>query len=185
MCVCNDEGLYPFVCGELPRFVDANLEGAENSLRAGCDHLLPRLVVGFHVLLARNPKSALYADLPDFTFRRMEVEGGHLNGGFAKAGRLGPAELLTDVSGAEALAEAEEDAIAHMNADHAEALALYATRLCGAPDGKWAATGCDPEGVDLAAGDLTARLTFSGRITDTGALRRTLVALAAEARARG
>jgi putative heme iron utilization protein len=133
--------------------------------------------------LARNPKSELYANFPDFSFRRMQVEGGHLNGGFAKAGRLGRAELLTDMAGAEALEEAEEGAVAHMNADHADTIAHYATRLCGAPDGRWVATGCDPEGMDLAAGDLTARLTFPERVTNPGALRRVLVTLAADARA--
>jgi len=135
--------------------------------------------------LARNPKSALYADFPDFTFRRMVVAGAHLNGGFAKAGRLGPAELLTDLTGAEALVDAEESAIAHMNADHADALALYATRLAGAPERRWIATGCDPDGMDLAAGDLTARLEFPERVADPGTLRRMLVRLAAEARAGG
>ena len=46
------------------------------------------------------------------------------------------------------------------------------------------ATGCDPDGMDLAAGDLTARLVFPERVSDPGALRRMLVRLAAEARAR-
>jgi heme iron utilization protein len=135
--------------------------------------------------LARNPKAELYADFPDFTVRRMQVEGGHLNGGFAKAGRLNAGALLTNLAGADALVEAEDGAIAHMNADHADALSLYATVLAGAPAGRWIATGCDPEGMDMAAGDLTARLPFPDRVTDPGALRRTLVALAAEARTRG
>jgi putative heme iron utilization protein len=115
----------------------------------------------------------------------MVVEVAHLNGGFAKAGRLGPSELLTDMAGAEALADAEAGAIDHMNADHADAIGLYATKLAGAPEGRWVATGCDPEGMDLAAGDLTARLVFPDRVVDAGTLRRTLVALANDARARG
>ncbi len=135
--------------------------------------------------LARNPKSELYADFPDFSFRRMVVEGAHLNGGFAKAGRLRPAELLTDMAGAEALIGAEAGAVDHMNADHADAIGLYATKLAGAPEGRWVATGCDPDGMDLAAGDLTARVVFPERVVDAGTLRRTLVALAHEARARG
>ena len=51
----------------------------------------------------------------------------------------------------EALIEAEADAIAHMNADHAEACRLYATKLLGAPDGDWACVGIDPEGHRIAA----------------------------------
>lgn len=133
--------------------------------------------------LARNPKAELYADFGDFSFRRMEVEGGHLNGGFARAAKLDAAALLTDTAGAEALIEAEPEALAPMNADHLEAIQLYATRLAGAPDAPWRMTGCDPEGVDLAGGDLTARLAFPERVADPGALRRVLVDLAAKARA--
>ena len=69
-----------------------------------------------------------------------------------------------------------------MNADHAEALGLYATRLAGEPAGRWRATGIDPEGMDLAAGDLTARIAFPRPIAGPGELRDMLVALAAEAR---
>jgi putative heme iron utilization protein len=35
--------------------------------------------------LARHPKSALYIDFADFRFALLEVEAGHLNGGFGKA----------------------------------------------------------------------------------------------------
>src|SRR4051812_47303069 len=35
--------------------------------------------------LARHPKAKLYADFADFSFWRMDIEGGHLNGGFARA----------------------------------------------------------------------------------------------------
>lgn len=134
--------------------------------------------------LARHPKAELYVDFPDFTFRRLVMEAGHLNGGFAKVARLTGADMTTDLDGADPLLLAEEGAVAHMNEDHADALRLYATRLAGAPDGEWRATGLDPEGMDLAAGDLTTRIVFSERITDAGALRRTLVDLAAQARAR-
>ena len=48
-----------------------------------------------------------------------------------------------------ALIAAEADAIAHMNADHAEACRLYATKLLGAPDGDWRCVGIDPEGIEL------------------------------------
>lgn len=138
--------------------------------------------------LARHPKAELYVDFPDFTFRRLVVEAGHLNGGFARAARLTAAQMATDLEGADPLLLDEEGALAHMNEDHADAIRLYATRLAGAPDGAWRATGLDPEGMDLAAGDpagvdLTARLVFPERITDAGALRRTLVDLAAQARA--
>jgi heme iron utilization protein len=135
--------------------------------------------------LARHPKAALYADFGDFGFWRVEVEGAHLNGGFAKAADYPAATVLTALDGAEALIAAEAGAVEHMNADHAEALALYATKIAGEPAGRWRATGIDPEGMDLAAGDLTARIPFPARICGPGDLRDVLVALAAEARGRG
>jgi putative heme iron utilization protein len=130
--------------------------------------------------LARHPKSALYADFGDFSFWRLVPDRGHLNGGFAKAATYGEADLLIPV--APDLLAAEESALAHLNADHPEALALYATRLCGAPHLRWRASGLDPEGLDLAAGDLTARLVFPRRIETANALRDCLVELAESAR---
>jgi putative heme iron utilization protein len=134
--------------------------------------------------LARHPKAALYADFADFSFWRMELNGAHLNGGFARAADLDAAEVRTDLLGVERLAEAAESAVAHMNADHREALALYATRLAGEPPAEWRATGVDPEGIDLAAGDKTARVAFPQRVDGPDALRAILKSLADEARAR-
>jgi len=133
--------------------------------------------------LARHPKSELYAGFGDFAFWRMGVVSAHLNGGFARAADLSPADVLTDIAGAESLIEAEEDAIAHMNADHAEAGRLYATKLLGAPDGDWAYVGVDPEGLELQKGSAALRLFFPQRITGSGPLRATLKKLADKARA--
>ncbi len=80
--------------------------------------------------------------------------------------------------------EAEEGAIAHMNADHREATNLYATRLLGAEPSDWRCTGCDPDGIDLQAGTTTLRLDFPQRVTGPGELRQMLVRLANEARAK-
>ncbi|QRE73398.1 HugZ family protein [Methylobacterium aquaticum] len=133
--------------------------------------------------LARHPKAALYADFPDFAFFRLEVRAGHLNGGFAKAATLTAGELLTDLAGLEALAESEPGAVAHMNEDHLDAVALYATRLAGEEPGPWRLTGFDPDGLDLMAGERTARVPFPERLSGPGALRPALVAMAAQARA--
>jgi hypothetical protein len=69
-----------------------------------------------------------------------------------------------------------------LNADHGEALALYAEKLAGARSARWLAIGLDPEGLDLAAGDLAARIVFPHRVTTATDLRRVLVDLAAAAR---
>ena len=133
--------------------------------------------------LRRNPKAALYADFGDFAFWRLAVEAAHLNGGFAKAADFPAADILTSLDGADDLIAAEEGALDHMNADHPEALALYATRLAGEPAGRWRATGLDPEGIDLAAGDMTTRVAFPRRVNGPGDLRAILAEMAATARA--
>src|ERR1041385_4063568 len=132
--------------------------------------------------LARHPKSELYAGFGDFSFWRMTVAAVHLNGGFARAADLAAADLMTDLAGADEMVAAEEGAVAHMNADHAEATRLYATKLLAEEDGPWRISGLDPDGADLTAGDRTARLAFPQRITTAGALRQILVELAKKAR---
>jgi heme iron utilization protein len=133
--------------------------------------------------LARHPKSSLYAGFGDFSFWRMLVASAHLNGGFARAADLKAADVLTDIAGADELIEAEDGAIAHMNADHAEAVQLYAAKLAGEEGGRWEVTGIDPDGIDLAAGDRTARVAFPERVTGAGQLRAVLKQLADRARA--
>ena len=133
--------------------------------------------------LAGHPKSELYAGFADFSFWRLRVVSAHLNAGFARAADLNADELMTNVSDAQALIDAEADALAHMNADHAEAIRLYATKLLGADDGPWRLTGIDPEGIDLAQSDATLRLPFLQRVMTAEALRKALVDLAAQARA--
>ncbi len=132
--------------------------------------------------LARHPKSELYAGFADFSFWRLDAVSAHLNGGFARAADLTAAEVMADVSGADDLIEAEPSVVAHMNADHAEAVGLYATKLLGAEDGPWRLTGLDPEGLDLACSDATLRLAFAERVTTAQQLRKVVVDLAAKAR---
>jgi len=132
--------------------------------------------------LARHPKSALYAGFADFSFWRMDVASAHLNGGFARAADLTRAQVMTDVSDAAALIEAEESAVTHMNADHGPAVRLYATRLLGERDGEWRIAGLDPDGLDLVLGDRTARLAFTSRVLGPDALRRVLKEMADQAR---
>jgi hypothetical protein len=61
---------------------------------------------------------------------------------------------------------------------------LYATKLLGADSADWISTGCDPDGIDLQAGTRTLRLDFPERVTDGILLRKMLVRLVAEARAK-
>jgi putative heme iron utilization protein len=132
--------------------------------------------------LARHPKAELYAGFADFALWRMKIESAHLNAGFARAADLSAADVTTDTSDARDLLDAEASAVVHMNNDHANAVALYATRLLGAAAGPWRVTGLDPDGLDLACADAVLRLEFPQRITSASRLRDVLADLAKRAR---
>jgi len=133
--------------------------------------------------LAYQPEAEMFADFADFAFYELKLKGAHLVAGFGRIVDLTPADLLTDVSDAAAMVEAETSAVEHMNADHADTCRLYATKLLGAPDGAWHCVGCDPEGLDLQAERAGLRLPFPQRVTEPGALRVMLKKLADQARA--
>jgi heme iron utilization protein len=129
--------------------------------------------------LNAHPSAEAFVDFKDFSFFRIRPSGAHLVAGFGRIVDLTPEQFLTDLSGAEALLAAEQDAIDHMNAEHLED--LYATKLLSAETADWRCTGCDPGGLDLQAGAITLRLDFPERVTDPGELRKMLDKLAGEA----
>ncbi|NBP73300.1 MAG: DUF2470 domain-containing protein [Alphaproteobacteria bacterium] len=77
----------------------------------------------------------------------------------------------------------ENDIVTHMNEDHADAVALYATVLLGLADGDWKMTGIDPEGCDLRHGGHVARVDFDKPAKDAESARASLVRLVKTARA--
>jgi heme iron utilization protein len=135
--------------------------------------------------LSAHPSAEAFVEFKDFAFFRIIPSGTHLVAGFGRIVDLKPEQFLTDLSGAEELLEAEAGAVEHMNEDHREAMNLYATRLLGAESADWGCTGCDPEGMDMQAGNRTLRLDFPERVTSGMELRKMLVRLAGEARAKG
>jgi putative heme iron utilization protein len=132
--------------------------------------------------LNAHPSAEVFVNFADFSFFRIAPTGAHLVAGFGRINDLAPEQFLTAVSDADALLDAEQSAVDHMNTDHRDALNLYATRLLGAASGDWRCTGCDPDGLDLANGATALRLDFPRRIVTPGALRQVLVELAARAR---
>src|ERR1700689_455596 len=133
--------------------------------------------------LSAHPSSEVFVNFKDFSFFRIRPSGMHLVAGFGRIVDLTPGQFLTDISDAGALLEAEPGAIDHMNADHREAMNLYATKLLGAKSADWRCTGCDPDGIDMQAGATVLRLEFPRRIVSPAALRQALKHLADQARA--
>jgi heme iron utilization protein len=132
--------------------------------------------------LARQPEAEMFAGFKDFAVYRIEVKGAHLVAGFGRIVDLKPDDVLTDLTGAEALVEAEAEICAHMNDEHADAVRLYATKLLDAADGAWRCVGSDPEGLELQNGRAALRLPFPRRVLTPGVLRQVLKQFADEAR---
>jgi heme iron utilization protein len=133
--------------------------------------------------LARHPEAEMFAGFRDFAFYKIELTGIHLVAGFGRIVDLTPADVLTDLSNASALVEAEPDILEHMNKDHADTCRLYATKLLGAAEGAWRCVGCDPEGMELQLDRTALRLFFPQRIISPGSLRQCLKDMAEKARA--
>jgi putative heme iron utilization protein len=134
--------------------------------------------------LNAHPSAEAFADFKDFSFFRIRPTGAHLVAGFGRIIDLKPEQFLTEVSDAAALIEAEQGAVDHMNDDHRDTMNLYATKLLGADSADWRCSGCDPEGMDMQSEAHTLRLEFPARVTGPGELRKRLVKLAEEARAK-
>ena len=133
--------------------------------------------------LARHPSAEGYAGFADFSIYALEIASGHYIGGFGRIVDLQPAALQIGTADASALLEAEPDIVTHMNSDHADAVALYATQIDGSPPGDWRMCGIDPEGADLLHRTNAARIDFSTRVCSPGEARQMLVALVQQAKA--
>lgn len=137
--------------------------------------------------LARHPSAAMYAEFKDFHLFRMAIERAHLVAGFGVIHWMEGDAVRFDSAGCAALAAAEPDILAHMNADHGEAVGAIAA-LAGAatptaePAADWSMTGIDPEGADFRADDRVARIDFEAPVHDAEEARRALVSLTRAAR---
>lgn len=121
----------------------------------------------------RYPKAKLYLSLPDTRLYRLRTEGVQINGGPARnASNITPADLRSDLSGAEQLMAAAADEAARLNAIKGEASRLAA--LAGAKTASWKITSIDPDGIDLASANDLARLWFAERVRTLKQLEKAL-----------
>ena len=154
--------------------------------RAECPSDAVTLARGRAAHLAAVPAASTYIDFSDFSIWILRIDRVRWVGGY---GRM-------DSASAAAYAAAQPDpvatgaaaAIAHLNADHADALLEIAQALGGYPDATAAScSGLDRRGIDLALdtprGAATARVPFSATLTESAQLRAATVELTRRARA--
>jgi putative heme iron utilization protein len=133
--------------------------------------------------LAIHPYAALYADFADFSLWRLTPVEALWVGGFGQARRLRAKDLMPEPELAARLAAAEAEILAHMNDDHADALARIA-EAAGAPPGAWRMVGVDVDGCDLMAGEQFCRIHWASPVAAPEEVRAELIRLAEAARTR-
>jgi heme iron utilization protein len=134
--------------------------------------------------VARHPGAALYAGFGDFAVWRVTVERAHLVAGFGRIHWIAGDAITVPSASVADLAARDADVVGHMNADHADAVRLYATVIAGRADGDWRMTGIDSDGFDLRCGGQVARVAFDRPVFDAEAARVELVRLVKRARER-
>ncbi|MCX7374733.1 MAG: pyridoxamine 5'-phosphate oxidase family protein [Alphaproteobacteria bacterium] len=127
--------------------------------------------------LARHPYAAQYAEFADFALWRILPQAALLVGGFAAAHRIRAADLAPDAPAVEAILVAEAEIIAHVNADHADAVEVIAG------GGGWRMTAVDVDGCDMRLEHTVRRLEFPAPVSDADGVRKALILAARAARA--
>jgi heme iron utilization protein len=183
-------------CGDASVLLTEPLEAHDEPLAVGRVTIIgpcAKVSPGEHgavreAFLQRNPKSSYYVDFKDFAFYRLEPRALRYVGGFGRMSWVGP----DDYAAAEAdpLVADAAGILAHMNADHANAVLAYATSLAKVPNASAATmTAVDRYGFELAVatpeGPRATRLAFDEPIATTDEVRRAMVAMVKRARAIG
>jgi heme iron utilization protein len=129
--------------------------------------------------------AAIFGDFVDFTWWVLKVERVRWVGGFGRMDSVGPESFAA--AEADPVAPSAPGAIAHLNADHADALLLVARTLSGHTDAEGATcVAADRYGLDLdlvtPRGRTAARVGFEEPIGEPDGLRAATVAMVTRAR---
>lgn len=136
--------------------------------------------------LERHPSARSWVDFGDFGFYRMRLAELYYVAGFGAMGWV-DGEAYRAAT-ADPLADARAGILAHMNADHVDALVLYARAFAEVEAEEAEMLGVDRMGFTLRArvGDAsrTVRIGFTRDVTTPEEARRMLVEMVRDARSR-
>ena len=135
--------------------------------------------------LAAHPNSAYYADFRDFAYWKLHVESARYIGGYGRMSWISKTEWQT--AEPDPLAPSAADIVAHMNADHADAMVLYCKAFSKATETTSASMiGIDRYGFEMSAmtnqGPRPVRLAFAKPISTPEEARAALTAMLKDAR---
>lgn len=129
--------------------------------------------------LARHENARYWQDFADFAYYRLEVAAAYFIGGFGVMGWISGEEYT--VAAPDPLADAAPRIIAHMNADHADAL-LRIARHAGETADEASMTSVDRLGFHVrlktAEGFHGVRVAFPREVTSAEEARRVFVEMA-------
>ena len=134
--------------------------------------------------LAAHPNSAYYADFRDFGFWKLHVDSVRYIGGYGRMSWIDKAEWQT--AEPDPLGPSAAGIIAHMNADHPDALVIYCKAFSKATEITSATmTGIDQYGFEMSArtneGPRPIRLAFAKPIGTPEEARAVLISMLKDA----
>jgi putative heme iron utilization protein len=135
--------------------------------------------------LAAHPNSRYYADFRDFGFWKLHVDSARYIGGYGRMSWIGKAEW--QMAEPDPLGPSAAGIIAHMNADHANAMVLYCKAFSKATEITSASmTGVDRYGFEMSAktndGPRPVRLAFPEPVSTPEDARAGLISMLKDAR---
>jgi putative heme iron utilization protein len=136
---------------------------------------------------AAHPNSSYYADFRDFGFWKLHVDHVRYIGGYGRMSWISKADWRA--AEPDPLGPSATGIIAHMNADHADALVLYCKAFSRATEIASASmTGVDRYGFDMSAmtpkGPRPVRLAFGKPVGTPEDVRAALISMVKDARSK-
>jgi putative heme iron utilization protein len=136
---------------------------------------------------AAHPNSTYYADFRDFAFWKLHVKYVRYIGGYGRMSWISQADW--QAAEPDPLGPSAADIIAHMNADHADAMVLYCKAFSKATEVASASmTGVDKYGIDMSAmtlqGIRPVRLAFARPVSTPEEVRAALISMLKDARSK-
>ena len=137
--------------------------------------------------LAAHPNSAYYAGFRDFAFWKLDVNSVRYIGGYGRMSWISKAEWQT--AEPDPLGRSAAGIIAHMNADHADAMVLCCKAFSKAAEITVASmTGIDRYGFEMSAktkdGPRPVRLAFATPVSTPEHARAALISMLRDARSK-
>ena len=136
---------------------------------------------------AAHPNSTYYADFRDFAFWKLQVDHVRYIGGYGRMSWISKADW--QAAEPDPLGPSAAGVIAHMNADHADAMVLYARAFSKATEVTAASmTGVDRYGFEMSVmtkqGPRPVRLAFARPVSTAEEVRAALISMVKDARSK-